>query len=112
MSRDLNTFFGALSDPTRRAVVEQLAKGRATVSTLAQPHPIALPTFMRHLRVLEDSGLVRTTKKGRSRICQLDMAALAEAQGWLAWQRAVWEGRGERLAQLAETLNKDETDDR
>ena len=107
MPSDLNKFFGALSDPTRRAVVEQLANGRATVSSLAAPYPIALPTFMRHLRVLEDSGLVRTTKKGRSRICQLDMAAMAEAQGWLAWQRAVWEGRGERHATLAETLDTD-----
>jgi DNA-binding transcriptional ArsR family regulator len=94
MSRDLDAFFSALADPTRRAIVERLALGPATVSELAAPHDMALPSFMRHLGVLEASGLVISIKKGRVRTCQLEASALLEAQGWLAWQRQVWEGAG------------------
>jgi DNA-binding transcriptional ArsR family regulator len=93
MASDLNTFFAALSDPTRRAVLERLVGGPASVSDLAQPHAMALPTFMRHLGVLEKAGLVRSIKKGRVRMCYLESAPLLEAQGWLAWQRQVWESR-------------------
>jgi DNA-binding transcriptional ArsR family regulator len=91
MVSHLNTFFGALSDPTRRAVLEKLVLGPATVSDLAAPHDMALPTFMRHLGVLEKAGLVRSIKKGRVRTCHLEAAPLLEAQGWLAWQRQIWE---------------------
>jgi DNA-binding transcriptional ArsR family regulator len=93
MVSHLNTFFGALSDPTRRAVLEKLVLGPATVSNLAAPHYMALPTFMRHLGVLEKAGLVRSIKKGRVRTCHLEAAPLLEAQGWLAWQRQIWEDR-------------------
>ncbi|MDE0849775.1 metalloregulator ArsR/SmtB family transcription factor [Yoonia sp.] len=93
MVSHLNTFFGALSDPTRRAVLEKLVLGPATVSNLAAPHDMALPTFMRHLGVLEKAGLVRSIKKGRVRTCHLEAAPLLEAQGWLAWQRQIWEDR-------------------
>jgi len=95
MPNDLNRFFSALSDATRRAVIEQLAAGPATVSELAKPHPIALPTFMRHLKVLEDSGMIRSVKKGRIRTCQIEPQSLIAAQGWLAWQRQVLEGTTE-----------------
>ena len=98
-----------MADPTRRAVIEQLAGGKATVSELAAPHPIALPTFMRHLKVLEDTGIVRSVKKGRVRTCTLEAAPLIAAQGWLAWQRAVWEGRNDRLAAIAEDLERTTT---
>ncbi|UWQ99122.1 metalloregulator ArsR/SmtB family transcription factor [Rhodobacteraceae bacterium S2214] len=93
MGSHLNEFFAALSDPTRRAVLERLVRGPATVSDLAAPHDMALPTFMRHLGVLERAGLVRSIKKGRVRTCHLEPAPLLEAQGWLAWQRTVWEGQ-------------------
>jgi len=106
MAHDLNTCFAALSDPTRRAVVEQLARGPATVTTLAEPHPIALPTFMRHLGVLENAGLVRSTKKGRVRTCHIEAAPLMEIQGWLEWQRRVWDGRLDRLASLAAEVER------
>ncbi|WP_281984658.1 ArsR/SmtB family transcription factor [Thalassorhabdomicrobium marinisediminis] len=109
MTTQLNASFAALSDPTRRAVVEQLSRGPATVSTLAAPHAIALPTFMRHLRVLEDCGLVRSVKKGRVRTCHIEAAPLLELQGWLEWQRRIWDDRLDRLSELAETL---ETPDR
>ncbi|MEO9864800.1 MAG: metalloregulator ArsR/SmtB family transcription factor [Yoonia sp.] len=93
MGSHLNEFFAALSDPTRRAVLERLVRGPATVSDLAAPHDMALPTFMRHLGVLERAGLVRSIKKGRVRTCHLEPAPLLEAQGWLAWQRTVWESQ-------------------
>jgi len=93
MPRDLSAIFTALSDPTRRAVVEQLAKGPASVSALARGYDIALPTFMRHLKVLEKCGLVRSVKKGRVRTCHIEATPLMELQGWLEWQRRVWEGR-------------------
>lgn len=106
MANQLDTSFAALADPTRRAVIERLVTGPATVSDLAAPHDIALPTFMRHLKVLEDSGLVRSVKKGRVRTCMIEAAPLMELQGWLEWQRRVWEGRLDRLAALAEKIDR------
>ena len=102
MTTQLDRFFFAMSDPTRRAMVERLTGGPATVSELAAPHDIALPSFMRHLKMLEDTGIVQSVKKGRVRTCHIEPAPMIAAQGWLAWQRAVWEGRNDRLAALAE----------
>lgn len=109
MAHHLNAFFSALSDPTRRAVIERLVTGPATVSDLAAPHDMALPTFLRHLKVLEDSGIVRSAKTGRVRTCRIATEPLVAAQDWLAWQRAIWEGRNDRLSKLAEQLEKDKT---
>lgn len=106
MATQLNAFFSALSDPTRRSIIERLAGGPATVSELATPHDMALPTFMRHLKVLEDGGILRSVKRGRVRTCHIEAQALVEAQGWLAWQRAVWEGRGDRIATRAAKLDQ------
>ncbi|QFT58909.1 Transcriptional repressor SdpR [Sulfitobacter sp. THAF37] len=105
----LDLVFATLSDATRRAVVERLAGGPASVSELAEPHDMALPTFMRHLKVLEDAGLVRSVKKGRVRTCHIEAAPLMEVQGWLAWQRQVWETRLDRLDALALSLEKNTT---
>ncbi len=91
MTGQLDSFFAAMSDPTRRAVVERLVRGPASVSTLHEPHNMALPTFLRHLKVLEKTGMVRSVKKGRVRICRLDLDPLIAVQGWLAWQREIWE---------------------
>lgn len=91
MTQDLDRSFAALADPTRRAVIERLSAGPASVSTLAAPHAMALPSFMRHIRILEDCGLIRTTKKGRTRICHVETAPLLAVQGWLEWQRRVRE---------------------
>ena len=106
MQTHLDTALAALSDPTRRAVVERLARGPATVTALAAPHDIALPTFMRHLKVLESAGLVRSAKKGRVRTCHIEPAPLMEIQGWLEWQRRVWANRLDKLAALAEGINR------
>ncbi len=93
MTEQLNAFFAAMSDPTRRAVIERLVCGPASVSELHAPHDMALPTFMRHLGVLEKTGIVQSVKKGRVRTCHIEYAPLIEAQGWLAWQRHLWEHR-------------------
>ena len=106
MQHSLDTAFAALSDPTRRAVVERLARGPATVTDLAAPHDIALPTFMRHLKVLENTGLVRSVKKGRVRTCHIEPAPLMELQGWLEWQRRVWDNRMDRLTAMADHINR------
>ena len=91
MSDHLNTIFSALSDPTRRAVVEQLVRGQESVSNLFEPHDMALPTFLKHLRVLEDCGLIISVRRGRVRTCQIAMGPIHEVQGWLAWQTTIRE---------------------
>jgi DNA-binding transcriptional ArsR family regulator len=107
MTQSLDTLFSAFSDPTRRAVIERLAHGQGTVGELAEPHDMALPSFMRHLKVLETAGLVRSVKKGRVRTYRIEAAAMLEAQGWLAWQREVWERRLDTLDQLALNLDQE-----
>lgn len=102
----MNDFFAALADPTRRAVIERLAEGPAPVSELHEPHDIALPTFLKHLRKLEEAGLVRSEKKGRVRTVHIEAAPLAEAEDWLRRQRRIWEGRLDRLSALAEEMER------
>ena len=89
--------FHALADPTRRSVLERLGGGPAPVSELARRYPMALPSFLQHLKVLEDCGLVRSRKRGRVRTCQLAPKALEPAEHWMATQHALW---GRRLDQL------------
>lgn len=109
-SAPLDRVFFALADPTRRAMLERLGRGPASVSELAAPLPMSLPAVVQHLQVLELSGLVRSAKQGRVRTCQLDPEALARAESWLARQRAVWEARLDRLdAYLQELQSREET---
>jgi len=98
---ELDQVFRALSDPTRRAVLARLGRGPAAVSELAEPFDMALPSFMQHLQVLEQSGLVHSRKEGRVRTCRLQPQPLKKAERWLAEQRALWE---RRLAQLDDYL--------
>lgn len=93
----VDVVFAALGHPTRRAVIQRLTAGPATVSHLAQPFGIALPTLLQHLRVLEDAGLVRTTRQGRTRTCELVPEPLARAGDWLTTQRSAWERRLDQL---------------
>ena len=86
----LDRVFHALGDPTRRAVVSRLSTGRAAVSELARPFDMALPSFMQHLGVLEDCGLVRSRKVGRVRTYRLEQQPLKAAEHWMTEQRALW----------------------
>ncbi len=108
MTRSLDPVFQALADPTRRAIVERLSRGPASVSELAQPLAMSLPAVLQHLHVLEASGLVRTEKTGRVRTCRIEPAALESAGNWIGARRAEWESRLDRLAEyLAEEQRKE-----
>lgn len=96
-STPLDLAFHALSDPTRRAVVSRLAEGEASVSTLAAPFAMALPSFAQHLKVLEDCGLIATEKRGRSRWCRLVPARFNEAADWMEAERRRAAARLDRL---------------
>jgi DNA-binding transcriptional ArsR family regulator len=96
----LDAVFGALSDPTRRLVIGELGRGPASVCDLARSSSMTLPSFMKHLRILETTGLIRTAKAGRVRTCTLNRERLAVVDGWLVEQRAIWEGRADRLEQF------------
>ncbi|MEM6439599.1 MAG: metalloregulator ArsR/SmtB family transcription factor [Pseudomonadota bacterium] len=97
MDNQLAVRFQALGDPTRLAVVEALLKGPAAVSDLAAPHAMALPSFTKHLGVLELAGLIRSEKQGRVRTCRLAPDALDELHLWFADRRALWARRLDNL---------------
>jgi DNA-binding transcriptional ArsR family regulator len=108
-SADLSNVFLALADPTRRAIVGTLGRGPETVSALAAPFTMALPSFMKHLSVLERSGVIRSSKAGRVRTCELVPKTLRPAERWLAEQRAAWEARSDRMAAFVEKLHQEDT---
>lgn len=93
----VDVIFRALGDPTRRGVVERLSRSPASVTQLAEPYDMALPSFVQHLRVLEDSGLVSSKKVGRVRTYRLAPKKLVEAEGWLAYHRALSKRRFDQL---------------
>jgi DNA-binding transcriptional ArsR family regulator len=103
----LDRAFQALADPTRRAMVERLAQGPATVSELKRPLVMSLPAVMQHLAVLETSGLVVSQKSGRVRTCRINPAALAEAERWIAARRLEWERRLDRLGEYLKSMNSE-----
>lgn len=107
----LDSIFYALADPTRRAVIQRLGRGSATVSELAEPFDMALPSFMKHVGVLERTGLIRSNKIGRIRTCALERKNLAAAERWFGEQRALWAGRYQNLDNLLAKLSgeNDET---
>ncbi|WP_454270930.1 ArsR/SmtB family transcription factor [Roseovarius sp. MBR-51] len=94
---DLSRLFHALADPTRRTILTRLAEGPAPVSELAKPTGLRLPTVMRHLSVLENAGLITTSKDGRVRSCAIAPEALAPVRTWLDEQREIWEARLDRM---------------
>jgi DNA-binding transcriptional ArsR family regulator len=105
---NLDHVFHSLADGTRRAVIAQLADGPASVGDLAQRHKMALSSFMKHIRVLEESEIVVSQKKGRVRICELHPDALRTAHGWLELERSKWRTRLNQLDSLVETLDAKE----
>jgi DNA-binding transcriptional ArsR family regulator len=93
----LSLIFGALADPTRRAIVARLAEGEATVKELTEPFPMSQPAISRHLKVLERAGLISRRRAAQARPTALRPEALDEADAWIESHRAVWRERMERL---------------
>ncbi|NUU04069.1 ArsR/SmtB family transcription factor [Herbaspirillum robiniae] len=107
-SIQVSELFHALADPTRCAIVGALAGGARPVSALAAPFDMALPSFLKHLGVLERCGLIRSRKDGRTRTCELVPERLCEAEQWIAQQRAMWEARADRMVDFVERLHREE----
>ena len=103
---NLDRLFEALADPTRRLMVERLSRGPASVSELAAPLPMSLPAVVQHLHVLEDSGLIRTQKVGRTRTCMIDTSALSQVEQWINDRRTGWEKRLDRLGAFLDADRK------
>jgi DNA-binding transcriptional ArsR family regulator len=104
---NLDVIFHGLADPTRRMVIARLAAGPASVSELAAPHEMALPSFLKHLKVLEASGWVISDKSGRVRTCRLRPETVKVAEDWLSQQRSIWEARLDRLDAFLLTMNEE-----
>ena len=104
----LDRIFHALADPTRRVIVERLSRGRASVTELAEPLSISLPAVLQHLQVLESSGVVRSEKTGRVRMCEIDVGVMRKAEQWIARRRASWERRLDRLGEYLEQQDHEE----
>src|SRR4051794_9857547 len=108
----LDTTFAALSDPTRRAIVERLADGEASVTELAAPFAMSLPAVSKHLKVLEKAGLISRGRRAQWRPCRLEPEPLKEASDWLQEYRRLWEERLDRLDEYLQTLQgKEQNDD-
>jgi len=103
----LDRTFQALADPVRRAMVERLSRGPASVSDLAAPFPMSLSAVMQHLSLLEDSGLVRSQKVGRVRTCRIDPLALSTAEAWMNARRSEWQTRLDRLGSYLSELTSE-----
>ena len=106
-SEGLDGVFQALADPTRRAVLGRLGRGPASISELASPFDMALPSFMKHIRYLESTGWITTSKAGRVRTCTLERQSFDAVESWLAEQRDVWEGRTDRLEEFVTKKRKE-----
>lgn len=104
----LDTLFQALADPTRRAVIGRLGRGAASVGDLAEPFDMALPSFMKHVRMLETAGLIHTRKEGRVRYCEIDKGRLVAVSTWLDEQRVIWESRTDRLERFVAEKQKEQ----
>src|SRR6266403_782356 len=102
----LDLMFKALADPTRRAIIDRLARGEASVSELAEPFDMSLPAVHQHLQIIEQAGLMSWSKEGRVRRCRLEARALDRAAGWLSQRRAMWTRRLDALARHLEKGRK------
>src|SRR3954454_9977748 len=105
----LDRGFQALADPSRRAMVERLCEGPASVSELARPFPMTLAAVVQHVQVLEASGLVRSEKVGRTRTVSIEPPALRTAEQWIGQRRTTWERRLDRLREFLEQHPRSET---
>jgi DNA-binding transcriptional ArsR family regulator len=105
-STDLDRAFSALADPTRRAIVSRLCDGPKSVSELAEPFDLALPSLLKHVRVLEESGLVSSEKVGRVRTCKIEPGALQATKAWIHQHITAWERRLDRLEGHIERMKR------
>lgn len=103
-SQRLDATFAALSDPTRRAILARLAQGEASVMELAEPFEMSQPAISKHLKVLENAGLITRGRDAQRRPCRIEMAPLVQLNGWLDEYRRTWERNFQRLDDLLETL--------
>ena len=101
---ELSLTFAALANPTRRAILDRLAQGEATVADLAKPFSVSAPAISRHLKVLEQAGLVSRSRVAQSRPATLRLEAIDEADAWMTACKATWEGRMDRLGQHLERI--------
>ncbi|GIH17668.1 ArsR/SmtB family transcription factor [Rugosimonospora africana] len=106
----LSAVFGALADPTRRAILARLTKGEATVATLAEPFSMSQPAISRHLRVLEQAGLISRSRRATARLSHLQARPLREATAWLARYREYWDESYDRLDELLAALDGEQAD--
>ena len=109
-AEQLDTVFGALADPTRRAILDRLTRGDANVAELAAPFSVSQPAISRHLKVLERAGLITRTRKATARLSHLRAEPLREATAWLADYREYWEESFDRLDELLQTLGTEPPD--
>ena len=107
-SDPLTATFAALADPTRRAILDRLSKGEATVLELAQPFDISLPAISRHLKVLERAGLISRGREAQWRPCKIETGALERVDDWVGHYRALWDGRFDRMDGYIAALTKGE----
>jgi DNA-binding transcriptional ArsR family regulator len=106
--RLLSRTFAALADPTRRRILEHLASGDRCVTDLARPHSMSLPAVSKHLRILENAGLVRRRRTGRRHSLKLQAIPMRQAQAWIEEYRKFWEGSFDRLEEYLKELQKQE----
>ena len=106
----LTATFAALADPTRRAILDRLSRGEATVLQLAEPFEISLPAISRHLKVLEQAGLISRGREAQWRPCRIETTALKRVDGWVGKYRKLWDGRFDRMDSYISALTKGEPD--
>ncbi|TGK05217.1 ArsR family transcriptional regulator [Leptospira langatensis] len=106
-SSSLDRIFYALSDPTRRGMIEQLSKKKASVSELASPLNMSMAAVVQHIQILEESGLIKTQKVGRVRSCQVEPRSFKAMESWLSQRRKFWERNLDRLDEYLDRLEKE-----
>lgn len=106
MHTDLDQTFSALADATRRAIIARLSEGEATLSEVADPFDMSLTAVSKHVRLLSDAGLVKVTKRGRTRYCRLEAVAMRDAVEWLNTYRQFWD---DQFASLAQYVDEEDT---
>ena len=106
----LSATFSALADPTRRAILARLASGEATVLELAEPFEISLPAISRHLKVLQQAGLISRGRDAQWRPCRIETGALEQLDGWVGRYRELWQGKFDRMDAYLTELTKGKPD--